>query len=86
MTSFPSANPPCMKRLSSVSHNEPAQKRPPTPLGEKVVESEVSTRLGTRRVYVETNRNYHHACVDSDFLHFLRPGNLKAALNSTSSA
>ncbi|KAM7418624.1 hypothetical protein PAMA_015976 [Pampus argenteus] len=34
------ANPPCMKRLSSVSHNEPAQKRLPTSLEEKVVESE----------------------------------------------
>ncbi|XP_018520180.2 LOW QUALITY PROTEIN: MICAL-like protein 1 [Lates calcarifer] len=36
------ANPPCMKRLSSVGHNEPAQKRPPTPLEDKVVESEPS--------------------------------------------
>ncbi|XP_042340982.1 MICAL-like protein 1 isoform X2 [Plectropomus leopardus] len=36
------ANPPCMKRLSSAGHNEPAQKRPPTPLEEKVVESEPS--------------------------------------------
>lgn len=35
------ANPPCMKRVSSVGHNEPAQKRPPTPLEDKVVESEV---------------------------------------------
>lgn len=35
------ANPPCMKRISSVSHNEPAQKRPPTPLEEKAVESEM---------------------------------------------
>ncbi|CAK6962906.1 MICAL-like protein 1 isoform X1 [Scomber scombrus] len=35
------ANPPCIKRLSSVSHNEPAQKRPPTPLEENVVESEL---------------------------------------------
>ncbi|XP_054460909.1 MICAL-like protein 1 isoform X1 [Anoplopoma fimbria] len=34
------ANPPCMKRLSSVGLNEPAQKRPPTPLEDKVVESE----------------------------------------------
>ncbi|KAI3352833.1 hypothetical protein L3Q82_019401 [Scortum barcoo] len=34
------ANPPCMKRLHSVGHNEPAQKRPPTPLEDKVVESE----------------------------------------------
>ncbi|XP_077936453.1 MICAL-like protein 1 isoform X2 [Gasterosteus aculeatus] len=36
------ANPPCLKRLSSVGHNEPAQKRPPTPLEDKVVESEPS--------------------------------------------
>ncbi|XP_073331842.1 MICAL-like protein 1 isoform X2 [Pagrus major] len=36
------ANPPCMKRLSSVGLNEPAQKRPPTPLEDKVVESEPS--------------------------------------------
>uniref|UniRef100_UPI0037E8FF4F MICAL-like protein 1 isoform X2 n=1 Tax=Semicossyphus pulcher TaxID=241346 RepID=UPI0037E8FF4F len=36
------ANPPCMKRLSSVGHIEPAQKRPPTPLEDKVVESEPS--------------------------------------------
>ncbi|XP_072240520.1 MICAL-like protein 1 isoform X3 [Leuresthes tenuis] len=34
------ANPPCMKRLSSVSHNEPAQKRPPTLLEDKVAETE----------------------------------------------
>lgn len=34
------ANPPSMKRLSSVSHNEPAQKRPVTPLEDKAVESE----------------------------------------------
>lgn len=47
MTSFPAANPPCLKRLSSVGLNEPAQKRPPTPLEDKVVESEVRTRLGT---------------------------------------
>ncbi|XP_040001277.1 MICAL-like protein 1 isoform X2 [Xiphias gladius] len=36
------ANPPCMKRPSSVGQNEPAQKRPPTPLEDKVVESEPS--------------------------------------------
>lgn len=36
------ANPPSMKRLSSISHNEPAQKRPPTPLEDKAVESEPS--------------------------------------------
>ncbi|XP_022611372.1 MICAL-like protein 1 isoform X1 [Seriola dumerili] len=36
------ANPPCMKRLSSVDHNEPVQKRTPTPLEDKVVESESS--------------------------------------------
>ncbi|KAM9314316.1 MICAL-like protein 1 isoform 2-T2 [Pholidichthys leucotaenia] len=35
------ANPPCMKRLSSVSHNEPSQKRPPTPLEDKAVNSEL---------------------------------------------
>ncbi|XP_030592253.1 MICAL-like protein 1 isoform X1 [Archocentrus centrarchus] len=29
------ANPPCMKRLSSAGLNEPAQKRPPTPLEDK---------------------------------------------------
>ncbi|XP_037545632.1 MICAL-like protein 2, partial [Nematolebias whitei] len=34
------ANPPCMKRLSSVSHNEPAQKRPPTPLEDQAVQLE----------------------------------------------
>ncbi|XP_068176995.1 MICAL-like protein 1 isoform X2 [Antennarius striatus] len=34
------ANPSCMKRLSTVGHNETAQKRPPTPLEDKVVESE----------------------------------------------
>ncbi|KAM3623085.1 uncharacterized protein V6R79_006674 [Siganus canaliculatus] len=34
------ANPPCMKRMSSAGHNEPALKRPPTPLEDKVVESE----------------------------------------------
>ncbi|KAF1395484.1 hypothetical protein PFLUV_G00011990 [Perca fluviatilis] len=36
------ANPPCMKRLSSVGLNEPAQKRPPTPLEDKLEESEPS--------------------------------------------
>ncbi|KAM9362934.1 MICAL-like protein 1 isoform 2-T2 [Symphorus nematophorus] len=36
------ANPPCMKRLSTAGLNEPAQKRPPTPLEDKVVESEPS--------------------------------------------
>ncbi|XP_047433299.1 MICAL-like protein 1 [Mugil cephalus] len=34
------ANPPCMKRLSSAGLNEPAQKRPPTPLEDKVVGTE----------------------------------------------
>ncbi|XP_019744686.1 MICAL-like protein 1 isoform X2 [Hippocampus comes] len=34
------ANPPCSKRLGSVSQNEPAPKRPPTPLEDKEVESE----------------------------------------------
>ncbi|XP_008278148.1 MICAL-like protein 1 isoform X2 [Stegastes partitus] len=34
------ANPPCLKRLSSAGQNEPAQKRPPTPLEDKVVETE----------------------------------------------
>ncbi|XP_051240677.1 MICAL-like protein 1 isoform X2 [Dicentrarchus labrax] len=41
------ANPPCMKRLSSVGHNEPAQKRPPTPLEDKGVESEPSQSVQT---------------------------------------
>ncbi|XP_059211854.1 MICAL-like protein 1 [Centropristis striata] len=41
------ANPPCMKRLSSVGLNEPAQKRPPTPLEDKVVESEPSQAAQT---------------------------------------
>ncbi|XP_068585212.1 MICAL-like protein 1 isoform X2 [Cebidichthys violaceus] len=36
------ANPPCLKRLSSVGLSEPTQKRPPTPLEDKVVESEPS--------------------------------------------
>lgn len=36
------ANPPSMKRPSSVGHNEPAQKRPSTPLEDKAVESESS--------------------------------------------
>ncbi|KAF7655767.1 hypothetical protein LDENG_00051240 [Lucifuga dentata] len=36
------ANPPCIKRLSAVGLNEPAQKRPPTPLEDKVVEAEPS--------------------------------------------
>ena len=53
MASFSTANPPSMKRLSSVGHNEPAQKKPATPLEDKVVASEVKTRLGT----VERNRN-----------------------------
>ncbi|XP_029310479.1 MICAL-like protein 1 isoform X2 [Cottoperca gobio] len=46
------ANPPCMKRLSSAGHNEPAQKRPPTPLEDKVVESEPSqpTEAGVEAV------------------------------------
>ncbi|XP_023145179.1 MICAL-like protein 1 isoform X1 [Amphiprion ocellaris] len=34
------ANPPCLKRLSSAGQNEPAQKRPPTPLEDKVVETD----------------------------------------------
>ncbi|KAM6939875.1 MICAL-like protein 1 [Xenentodon cancila] len=33
-------NPPCIKRLSSVSNIEPDPKRPPTPLENKVVETE----------------------------------------------
>ncbi|XP_074484979.1 MICAL-like protein 1 isoform X2 [Sebastes fasciatus] len=36
------ANPPSMKRLSSVGLTEPAQKRPPTPSEDKVEESEPS--------------------------------------------
>lgn len=40
-SSTPTANPPCTKRLGSVSQNEPAPKRPPTPLEDKEVESEV---------------------------------------------
>lgn len=47
------ANPPCMKRLSSVGLNEPAQKRPPTPLEDKVVEPEVS-RSRSHRGYQES--------------------------------
>ncbi|XP_061534636.1 MICAL-like protein 1 isoform X1 [Phycodurus eques] len=35
------ANPPSIKRLGSVSLNEPAQKRPPTPLEDQEVESEL---------------------------------------------
>ncbi|CAG5928957.1 unnamed protein product [Menidia menidia] len=34
------ANPPCIKRLSSASHNEPAQKRPPTLLEDKKLETD----------------------------------------------
>ncbi|XP_026215207.1 MICAL-like protein 1 isoform X2 [Anabas testudineus] len=41
------ANPPCMKRLSSAGHIEPAQKRPPTPLEDKVVESQLSQSAQT---------------------------------------
>ncbi|KAL6110529.1 micall1 [Pungitius sinensis] len=44
------ANPPCMKRLSSVGYNGPAQKRPPTPLEDKVVESEPSLQTGVEAV------------------------------------
>lgn len=43
---FSTANPPSMKRLSTASHHEPAQKRPPTPLEDKVAASEVKPRLG----------------------------------------
>lgn len=43
MTSCAAANPPCIKRPSAVGLNEPAQKRPLTPLEDKVVEPEVST-------------------------------------------
>ncbi|XP_036954293.1 MICAL-like protein 1 isoform X1 [Acanthopagrus latus] len=51
------ANPPCMKRLSSVGLNEPAQKRPPTPLEDKVVESEPSqhSQAGVEAVAVKRN-------------------------------
>ncbi|KAM4750666.1 MICAL-like protein 1 isoform 2-T2 [Anableps anableps] len=39
------ANPPSMKRLSTVSHNEPAQKRPATPLEDKGVEPEAGAEV-----------------------------------------
>ncbi|MED6264612.1 hypothetical protein CHARACLAT_016549 [Characodon lateralis] len=39
------ANPPSMKRLSTVSHNEPAQKRPPTHLEDKGVEPETGVEV-----------------------------------------
>ncbi|PWA16835.1 hypothetical protein CCH79_00012775 [Gambusia affinis] len=39
------ANPPSMKRLSTVSHNEPAQKRPSTPLEDKGVEPETGAEV-----------------------------------------
>ncbi|XP_007544547.1 MICAL-like protein 1 [Poecilia formosa] len=39
------ANPPFMKRVSTVSHNEPAQKRPPTPLEDKGVEPETGAEV-----------------------------------------
>ncbi|XP_014864153.1 PREDICTED: MICAL-like protein 1 isoform X1 [Poecilia mexicana] len=39
------ANPPSMKRVSTVSHNEPAQKRPPTPLEDKGVEPETGAEV-----------------------------------------
>lgn len=48
---FSTANPPSMKRLSTASHHEPAQKRPPTPLEDKVVASEVKPRLGTTALF-----------------------------------
>uniref|UniRef100_A0A668AJ81 MICAL-like 1a n=1 Tax=Myripristis murdjan TaxID=586833 RepID=A0A668AJ81_9TELE len=41
------ANPPCMKRPSATGHTEPAQKRPTTPLEDKMVESERSTLSST---------------------------------------
>ncbi|XP_034390099.1 MICAL-like protein 1 isoform X2 [Cyclopterus lumpus] len=41
------ANPPCMKRMSSVDHNEQAQKRPSTPLEDKMAESEPSQSAQT---------------------------------------
>lgn len=66
MTSFSAANPPSMKRLSSVGLNEPAQKRPPTPLEGKVVESEVRTRLGLSRRF-RGKQELPCACVDNDF-------------------
>ncbi|XP_034043941.1 MICAL-like protein 1 [Thalassophryne amazonica] len=40
--------PPPMKRLSSITHSEPAQKRLPTPLEEKVVQSEMNPPTLTR--------------------------------------
>ncbi|KAM8878379.1 MICAL-like protein 1 isoform 3-T3 [Spinachia spinachia] len=44
------ANPHGMKRLSSVGYNEPAQKRPPTPLDNKVVEPEPRLQTGVEAV------------------------------------
>ncbi|KAM7008917.1 MICAL-like protein 1 [Tautogolabrus adspersus] len=52
------ANPPCMKRLSSGGHNEPVQKKPPTLLEDKVVESEPSGPAQTGvGVFSEVNRS-----------------------------
>ncbi|XP_017272512.1 MICAL-like protein 1 isoform X2 [Kryptolebias marmoratus] len=57
------ANPPCMKRLSSGSHNEPAQKRPPTPLEEKVVQPEAAAAAVGRSALSSTcaacNKHVH---------------------------
>nr|XP_020451757.1 MICAL-like protein 1 [Monopterus albus] len=46
------ANPPCIKRLSSVGHNELPLKRPPAPLEDSVVETEPSqlTQTGVAEV------------------------------------
>lgn len=52
----PTANPPCMKRLSSVGYNEPAPKKPPTPLDNNVLESQVRTKEDQ----AETNTTYSH--------------------------
>ncbi|XP_029006273.1 MICAL-like protein 1 isoform X2 [Betta splendens] len=54
------ANPPCMKRLSSVGHNEPAQKRPPTPLDNKALESQ--PRQPAQAVWCNTLSSTCAAC------------------------
>ncbi|KAK5866445.1 hypothetical protein PBY51_020636 [Eleginops maclovinus] len=57
------ANPPSMKRLSSVGLNEPAQKRPPTPLEDKVVESESqSAETGAETIAVVKHNTLSSTC------------------------
>ncbi|XP_026158644.1 MICAL-like protein 1 isoform X2 [Mastacembelus armatus] len=58
------ANPPCMKRLSSGGHNEPAQKRPPINLEDKVVESESGqpTQTGVAAAICRTLSSTCAAC------------------------